>query len=180
MTNEFSLAEWRVRLEMMPRAMRALLQSSPESTLAYREAEGAWTVREVLGHLADAEIQNWRPRLEVMASDAGDRRFPSFDRERGLARYAGVPIIEALDDLSAVRAASLRRVDALALQAGDLNRTGGHPEFGTVTLDQFLATWLTHDHAHLAQVTRVLTRDTGRYVGPWSRYFSLLNDPRRS
>ena len=31
-----------------------------------------------------------------------------------------------------------------------------------------------HDWAHLAQITRVLTRHHGQWVGPWRTYFSLL------
>lgn len=56
-----------------------------------------------------------------------------------------------------------------------LAREGRHPEFGAVTLEQLLATWVTHDHAHLAQIARVLTRHYGAFVGPWKKYFSLLN-----
>ena len=54
-----------------------------------------------------------------------------------------------------------------------------HPEFGTVTLEQLLATWAVHDMAHVAQISRILTRAFGRYVGPWTRYFSLLKDWER-
>jgi hypothetical protein len=57
-----------------------------------------------------------------------------------------------------------------------LGRTAIHPELGTVTLAQLLACWVTHDHAHIAQIARVLTRGYGAFVGPWRRYFSLLRD----
>jgi hypothetical protein len=45
-----------------------------------------------------------------------------------------------------------------------------------VTLGQLLATWVTHDLAHLAQITRVLAKATGRHAGPWRANFSLLRD----
>jgi len=34
--------------------------------------------------------------------------------------------------------------------------------------------WATHDMAHVAQIARLLTRSFGRDVGPWKKYFSLL------
>jgi len=43
-----------------------------------------------------------------------------------------------------------------------------------VTLEQLLACWATHDMAHVSQISRVLTRAFGRDVGPWRKYFSLL------
>ena len=45
-----------------------------------------------------------------------------------------------------------------------------------VTLRQLLACWATHDLAHAAQISRLLTRAFGREVGPWVKYFSLLKD----
>jgi hypothetical protein len=52
-----------------------------------------------------------------------------------------------------------------------------HPELGAVTLRQLLACWVTHDLAHVAQISRVLVRYFGREVGPWRAYFSLLRQP---
>ena len=49
-----------------------------------------------------------------------------------------------------------------------------HPEFGDVSLEELLATWVTHDHAHVVQIARVLEKDFGRWAGPWRAYFSAL------
>jgi hypothetical protein len=73
-----------------------------------------------------------------------------------------------------LRRANLDRLDSLQLSADQMNRTGIHPEFGPVTLAQLLACWATHDMAHVAQISRLLTRSFGREVGPWRKYFSLL------
>ena len=65
---------------------------------------------------------------------------------------------------------------ALRLAESHLRLTGVHPEFGPVTLHQLLACWATHDMAHIAQLSRIFTRANGRHVGPWRKYFSLLQD----
>jgi hypothetical protein len=66
------------------------------------------------------------------------------------------------------------KLETLKISVPHLRMTGEHPELGTVTLEQLLACWATHDMAHVAQISRLLTRAFGRHVGPWKRYFSLL------
>ena len=68
----------------------------------------------------------------------------------------------------------LAKLDAFNLTQGDLSRTGRHPALGTVTLEQLLACWATHDVAHVAQISRSLVRYLGPLVGPWQAFFSLL------
>jgi hypothetical protein len=125
----------------------------------------------VVAHLAWAEVDDWMPRVRrVMSGEA----FTPFDREAGFARYAGWPAARLLDEFRSLRGKSLGDLDALALQPASLQMRGTHPEFGSVTLEQLLATWMTHDFAHLTQISRVLTRHYGQWVGPWTAYFSQL------
>jgi len=55
-----------------------------------------------------------------------------------------------------------------------LAMTGIHPEFGRVTLAQHLSTWTVHDLTHLAQIVRVMAKQYGEAVGPWTKYLSVL------
>ena len=57
----------------------------------------------------------------------------------------------------------------------ELAWTGDHPEFGSVTLRQLLATWVAHDLGHLSQVTRVMARQYREEVGPWRAYLSIMS-----
>ena len=75
---------------------------------------------------------------------------------------------------SAVRAASLVRLRGYQLTAADLDRTGTHPKFGTVTLRQLLSTWVAHDLDHLMQISRVMAHQYRDAVGPWSAYLGVL------
>lgn len=49
-------------------------------------------------------------------------------------------------------------------------RTGG-----AVTLRQLLATWVTHDLGHLAQVSRVMAKRYRDDVGPWRAFLPVLD-----
>jgi hypothetical protein len=74
-----------------------------------------------------------------------------------------------------LRASNLSAIEQMRLGPDQLKLEGRHPELGRVTLEQLLATWVTHDYAHLAQITRVITRHYGQFAGPWRKYFSLLS-----
>jgi len=166
----------RQMLAQTPRIVEGLIAAAPAEALTFREADGAWHIVEVLSHIADAEITDWMPRLERILSDGG--RFMPFDREGGLTRYRGWTAEALVGEFGQLRRANLEKLESFRLS--DLHRqmTGVHPEFGEVTLDQLLACWATHDAAHIAQISRLLTRAFGRRVGPWRKYFSLLQEGR--
>ena len=85
-----------------------------------------------------------------------------------------MPRPELLETFGEVRADSLRRLADLRLTSVDLRRTGLHPEFGTVTLGQLLATWVAHDLDHLVQIARVMGRQYSEAVGPWRQYLRII------
>ena len=162
----------RESLVQAPRIVEGLIAGAPAEALTWRETDGTWNVVEVLCHLADGEITDWMPRIERILSGGG--RFIPFDREGGFIRYRGWTAESLVGEFGKLRRANLEKLDTLKLSAPHLRMTGEHPELGTVTLEQLLATWATHDMAHVAQISRLLTRALGRHVGPWRKYFSLL------
>lgn len=172
-SRSFSLSESRELLGRTPAALDALLRPLPAGLLTVDEGPGTWSPMQVAAHLAWGEVDDWMPRVRRVLSGTGEA-FAPFDREAGFAKYAGWSVDRLLDEFCSLRAASLLELDALALGPAHLTQEGRHPEFGRVTLEQLLATWVTHDWAHLSQITRVVTRHYGQWVGPWRAYFSLL------
>ena len=166
------ITDVRASLAQAPRIVEGLIAAAPREALHWREADGTWNSVEVLCHLADGEITDWMPRIEKILSGGG--RFTPFDREGGLVRYRGWTAEALVGEFGQLRRANLEKLDTLNLTAPHLALTGQHPEFGSVTLSQLLACWATHDMAHVAQLSRLLTRSFGRHVGPWRKYFSLL------
>lgn len=161
-------------LSRTPAIVRGLIEGAPAAALDFHEQAGAWSPLQVLCHLADGEIVDWVPRLELMLLGPETARFQPFDREGGFARFAGWPASQLLLEFEQLRATNLARLDALNLADADGARTAVHPDLGTVTLRQLLACWAAHDLAHVAQIARSLLRHRGPEVGPWRKYFSLL------
>ena len=168
-----TIASIRQSLAQGPRIVEGLVAAAPKAALTWREGDGTWNVVEVLCHLADGEITDWMPRIERILSGGG--RFAPFDREAGFTRYRGWTADALVGEFGQLRRANLEKLDTLQLSAPHLRLLGEHPEFGPVTLGQLLACWATHDMAHVAQISRLLTRSFGQHVGPWKKYFSLLN-----
>jgi len=125
----------------------------------------------VVGHLIDGEETDWIPRIKIILAQ-GDRRFVPFDRFR--SKGAVESLAQRLDRFASLRKSNLTIVKELELTPQQLKLTGEHPELGTVTLTQLLATWAVHDLTHLAQINRVMAKQYMAATGPWVKYLPLL------
>ena len=172
-TTAFTHDEARRVLARTPDVLAALLADAPDAVLDANEGPGTWSPRQVVVHLINGERANWIPRIRLML-EGGGRRFEPFDRVAGFSQAASTPIAELLDAFRRARADNLATLDALGVAHADLALTGIHPEFGTVTLGQQLATWVAHDLSHLTQVTRVMAKRYQADVGPWVAYLSVF------
>lgn len=170
----FAFDDVRRVLESTPQLLESLIRPLPAHLLDVTEGGDTWSPRQVVCHLAWGEVDDWIPRVRKILQDGASEAFKPFDRERGFTLYRDWTIEQVLAEFARLRARSLADIDEFTLGPEDFSRQGRHPEFGIVTLEQLLATWVTHDLAHVAQVSRVLTRHFGQFVGPWRSYFSLL------
>ena len=164
-------------LSRTPATLDAMLRGLPEAWVTANEGAGTWSAFDVVGHLIQGERTDWVPRVEHVLAHGEAIAFPPFDREAMFTESRGRTMPELLDTFHIVRADSLARLGALGLVDRDLARRGRHPEFGSVTLGQHLATWVAHDLSHVAQIARVMARQYTAAVGPWTRYLSLLRNP---
>jgi hypothetical protein len=175
---QFDLNDAIAVLEHTPASLRALLEGLPDVWVRSTEGEGTWSPFDVIGHLIHAERTNWLVRVRHILS--GDTRpFPPFDRTAMFMDSEGKSLAEMLSTFAQLRPESIAALRALKLTREDLQRTGQHPEFGSVTLAQLLATWVVHDLDHVTQVARTMAKAYTNATGPWSAYLSVLKDRRR-
>jgi hypothetical protein len=108
--------------------VHALLSGLTNEQAGYRYAEGKWSLRTVVGHVADLE-RVWQYRLlRIARGDAP--AFTGYDRDAFAANapHDGLPMVEVLQDFLAVRESTVSLIahlgtDAL-LRQGEFN---GHP-----------------------------------------------------
>ena len=162
-------------LERTPRVLEALLSGLPDEWTTGNEGADSWSPFDVVGHLIDGELTDWMARLDIIVRQHPNRRFEPFDRFRHISRNKGRTLSALLAEFRQLREKNLGDLRALDLTAAQLQLTGQHPAFGTVTLEQLLSTWVAHDLGHIAQITRVMAKQYRDAVGPWEAYLPVLH-----
>jgi len=168
----FELDEAIPVLERTPAVLSNLLADLPEDWTRVDEGPDTWSPREVVGHLINGERTDWIPRARIILKQGKYRKFDPFDRFAELKSER--PLRELLDEFDQLRAGNVATLRGWNLKEKDLELTGEHPEFGSVTMRQLLATWVVHDLSHIAQITRTMARAYTDAVGPWTAYFRVL------
>lgn len=169
---DFNLRDTIIVLERTPTVVRDLLNGLPDGWVTSNEGPETFSPFDIVGHLIDGEETDWIPRIKIILAQGSDRRFVPFDRFR--SKGAVETLAQRLDRFASLRKANLMVVEELELTPQQLTLTGEHPELGTVTLTQLLATWAVHDLTHLAQINRVMAKQYKAAIGPWVKYLPLL------
>jgi hypothetical protein len=164
-------------LQRTPSVLNVMLRDLPSTWTRATEGPNTWSPYDVLGHLLHGEQTDWMVRLEIILKYGPDRPFAPFDREAQF-RSGEEPSLESLlDDFAEARTKNLARLNALDLQPSHLALQGTHPVLGSVTAGSLIATWATHDLAHILQISRVMARKMKPEVGPWAQFLSVMRDP---
>ena len=165
-------------LERTPAVLKTFLGELPSAWTHANEGPDTWSPFDVIGHLIDGEETDWMGRARIILAQGEDRRFPPFDRFRHLEANQGKTLSDLLERFAQLRTRNLEELAELEIGPAELRLTGVHPEFGTVTLEQLLATWVAHDLGHIAQIARVMAKQYKEALGPWEAYLPVLH--RRS
>ncbi len=166
-------------LERTPHTLRALLDGLSPAWTDATEGGESWSSYTIVGHLNHGERTDWIVRAEIILAQGPDRRFTPYDRFAQVHESRGKSLAQLLDEFATLRAANVATLAGWRLTPAQLALEGEHPEFGTVTLSQLLATWVAHDLGHVAQVARVMARQYRTAVGPWAAYLPILGMPPR-
>jgi hypothetical protein len=162
-------------LERTPVVLETLLQNLDENWVTQNEGENTWSPYAVLGHLIHGEKTDWVPRMMIILGKGENKTFTPYDRFAQFEESKGKTIGDLLDEFKRERNHNLSTLHSIHFTEDLLNKKGIHPAFGEVTLRQLLATWTTHDLAHLCQITRVMAKQYKEEIGPWVKYFSVFN-----
>jgi len=174
---EFQLEEAIPVLERTPLVLSTLLADLPARWIDAREGAEAWSPGEIIGHLIHGERTDWIPRARIILKQESYRRFDPFDRFAELKTDRLVR--DRLEEFAELRAGNVATLRGWNLKDKDMALTGEHPELGTVTMRQLLATWVVHDVSHIAQITRTMAREYTDAVGLWTKYFRVLQREAR-
>lgn len=161
-------------LARTPATLDALLRDLPEEWTMRNEGGNTFNAFDVIGHLIQGERTDWMPRAKRILQFGESRAFDRFDRRAQERESQGKSLPQLLDEFARLRAENLAELRALNVTDRELNRRGLHPELGTVTLSQLLATWAAHDLTHLHQISRIMAHQYREAIGPWTAYLGVM------
>ena len=161
-------------LQRTPDTLHALLSGLSDGWTLSNYGPETFSPFDVVGHLIHAEQTNWMTRARVILEHGEAATFPPFDRYAMYAASKGKSMADLLRDFASLRAKNLDDLRKLKLTPQQLELRGIHPQFGSVTLSQLLATWVVHDLGHLHQIAKAMAFQYREEVGPWREYLSIL------
>ena len=171
---EFQLEQATNILRRTPDTLNSLLRGVPAEWTIGNEGGDTWSPYDILGHLIHGEETDWLPRAKIILRLGESRAFEPFDRFAQFEKSRGKSADELLDKFEALRTENLAALRQMNITPDQLEFRGTHPELGSVTLRELLATWAVHDLSHIAQATRVMCKQYSEAVGPWKQYLPIL------
>lgn len=158
---------------LMP-AVDALVAGISEDDARWRPPSGAWSIVEIVAHLADEEVADFSVRLRATLEDPS-QPWPPIDPE-GWARNRDYRSRSLAAEVERLRAARAGNQGWLAtVQGADWSVAHTHPRLGVMRAGDMLAAWAAHDLLHIRQLTKrrfeLVSRDSEpfstAYAGAW-------------
>ena len=134
--------------------LRQLVAGRQDHDLERRPSPGRWSAKQILAHLADAEVVlGWRLRSILATSGVTLQPFDQ-DRWAEVFNYDHVPVDESLDLFEASRRSNVRlfRMADPSL----MENFGMHQERGRESVAHLVRLMAGHDVNHLRQVEGLL------------------------
>ena len=159
------------RLAWGASVLEPLVRGVPDAQARWKPEPAQWSILEVVCHLGDEEVDDFRKRLELTLLDPG-RAWPSIDPPRWAVerRYNERDLGESWTRFRDERAASCRWLEGLPADT-ELDRAHTHPTLGVMRAGDLLMAWLAHDLIHIRQITRLhyrwLERAAAREAPPY-------------
>jgi DinB superfamily len=149
-------------LSTTPGRWQSLAGTVPDELLQRAPAPGEWSAADCLDHLLLAERRVFGARLravleggDIVPFDPAAPRDPEPERT---PRQVAAALAAARDENLAVLS---------GLTPADLERSGRHPEYGTLALHVVLSTWAAHDLQHTVQAEEALMQAFLPGTGPF-------------
>jgi len=128
-----------------------LVEAIGPTRLEVSPAPGKWSARDIVAHLADAEVVFAFRLRQTLAED--HHVIQPFDQDRWAKSYTACDARLALAALSALRAWNVALIQSV--EAPDLSKPVTHPERGTMTFQTIVETMAGHDRNHIKQVEAI-------------------------
>lgn len=154
-----------------PAAVAAALGATDPQLLDLKPSPTDWSVREIVHHLADAEVMAAARLRRLLTED--DASIQGYDEEEYARRlHYDRPVEPALDLLIASRQANADLLDSL--DEDDWKRAGRHGQFGSYSVEDLVARAAVHCFDHAAQIRQAFAAVATATANPDDRLIDRL------
>jgi hypothetical protein len=138
-------------MEANSKRVETVARGLGDAGLSRSYGPGKWTGKQILAHLADAEMGIGFRVRQILSED--NHTIQPWDEGSWARRYTNVDVESALGSYRALRRWNLALFRGLS--AEDLEREAVHPERGPEKLGTVVRLLAGHDLNHLAQLERL-------------------------
>jgi uncharacterized damage-inducible protein DinB len=133
--------------------LRQAVEGVSEEEMVFKPAADKWSIREILVHLADAEIVGLHRMKKVLSEQ--EPMLTGYDQDAwaGALRYGEQDAEQHLQLFKLLRESFLPTLRGLRDE--DWKRIGIHTEAGPLAFEQLLQRYVNHVRDHLKQIERV-------------------------
>lgn len=151
------IKEWVQNISSYPSSLKKVAESlnEEEQQLTYRE--GAWTVKQLVHHIADAQI-NVYTRIKLALTEESPEIKPFEENAWASLVDSNLPIITSIQIIEGLHARLTYLLEQLPKE--QLERKYTHPETGLQTVLSTLAFSVWHVNHHLAHIQNALATRT--------------------
>lgn len=148
-----SLPEDLERFRRGPELLATVLTGAAGEEVDFAPAPGKWTIRQIMAHLADAELVGAHRLRLVIAED--NPTLTAFDQDAWAANldYARRKPAQSLDTFRRLRAENYELLKELPERAYE--RAGSHTEDGPLTLRALLQHFADHAESHARELQSI-------------------------
>ncbi len=150
-----NIHEWLKQIETYTTRLRETLDSVSDVELSRTYREGSWTVRQLVHHIADSQL-NMYQRLKLALTDENPT-VPAFDEEKwAIQPDTKLPVESSIKMLEGIN----ERIVSLghSLTEGQLGRAFTHQINGKITVATKVAKLAWHEEHHLAHIKVALSK----------------------
>ena len=133
---------------------RQLFEGVPEQMYMWKPAPEKWSLLEILCHLYDEEIEDFRARVKC-TMETPELPPPPIDPEAWVSerKYIHQDYSSVLNLLLKERKRSIKWLESLENPQWDNEHV--HPTVGPRSARFYLANWLAHDFLHVRQIMKL-------------------------
>jgi len=140
-------------MDSFPAMLASAVAGLTDEDVRWKPPSGAWSILEIVCHLADEEAEDFRLRVLSTLDDPA-KAWPSIEPEESVTqrRSNEKVLAEEIGRFTRERAESMRRLRELT--DPDWQKTYHHPTVGDLRAGDVMTSWAVHDMLHLRQIAK--------------------------